>query len=90
MIISILRQNITDASVSTMANTILQIYPLNTYFLRSAGFLAPKHWATGITNPLQTPIQKPIIMKLIEPVAPTPARASTPRVLPTIIVSTRL
>ena len=25
-----------------------------------------------------------------EPVAPTPARASTPRVLPTIIVSTRL
>ena len=42
---------------------------------------------TGMVNPAQTPIQKPITKKLMEPVEPTAARASTPKYLPTIRVS---
>lgn len=83
-------QNTTDNIVITTANTALHTYPLNTYFLSSLYFPAPNCCATGIAKPLHIPIQKPIIIKLIELVAPTPASADTPSVLPTIIVSTRL
>ena len=44
----------------------------------------------GMANPLQTPMQKPMTRKLMEPVEPTAARSSTPRNRPTIMVSTRL
>ena len=88
--LSIGAQNTTESIVITTANTALHTYPLKTYFLSSLYFPAPNCCATGIANPLHIPIQKPIIIKFIELVAPTPARADTPNVLPTIIVSTRL
>ena len=51
---------------------------------------APKLCAIGIANPLQTPLQNPIIIKLIAPVDPTPAYRTTPNLYPTIKVSTIL
>ena len=51
---------------------------------------APNLWATGIENPLHTPMQNPLIMKLMELVEPTDASAETPRHFPTTIVSTIL
>ena len=51
---------------------------------------APKHWATGMANPLHTPMQKPSTKKFSEPVEPTAARASGPSNWPTITLSTRL
>ena len=51
---------------------------------------APKVCATGIANPLHSPMQKPRIRKFREPLAPTDASASIPSVFPTIIESARL
>ena len=51
---------------------------------------APKVCATGIANPLHSPMQKPMIRKFREPLAPTDASASIPSVFPTIIESARL
>lgn len=50
----------------------------------------PKRWATGMANPLHTPVQKPMIIKLMEPVDPTAASEPTPSHLPTIMVSAML
>ena len=50
---------------------------------------APKRWAIGMAKPLQIPMQKPRIIKLMEPVEPTAANAFTPMHFPTIIVSTK-
>ena len=49
---------------------------------------SPNFWATGIANPAQTPLHRPSTKKEMEPVEPTPARASMPRKLPTTTVST--
>ena len=76
--------------VITSAKPIASHILLATYFLSDASSCAPKAFATGIVNPPQTPMQKPIIIKLIEPVLPTAASASGPKNLPTIIVSTIL
>ena len=41
----------------------------------SADWLAPKLWDTGIEKPAHMPVQKPMIIKLMALVEPTPARA---------------
>ena len=46
--------------------------------------------ATGMAKPLHMPVQKPMMRKLMEPVAPTAARAFAPSSRPTIMVSTIL
>ena len=51
---------------------------------------APNRCATGIAKPVQIPVQNPLIMKLIEEVAPTDASAPTPIHLPTTMASTML
>ncbi len=48
---------------------------------------APKACAVWIAKPLVRPQVKPMMRKTIEPVAPTAARASTPRVQPTTMAS---
>ena len=60
------------------------------YFLRLLLSFAPKLCATGMANPLQIPIQKPRIMKLMEPVEPTAASELTPSICPTMMESTML
>ena len=60
---------------------------LATYFLKEDSSCAPNAFATGMANPLHTPIQKPIIMKLMDPVPPTAASAFAPKNCPTIMVS---
>ncbi len=60
---------------------------LATYRRIMTSFFSPNFWATGMANPLQIPIQNPMIIKLREPVEPTEARARTPRYFPTMIVS---
>ncbi len=76
--------------VSTAANPRDSQTQLATYLRRSSKSRAPNLWATGMENPLHTPMQKPMIRKFTEPVAPTAARLSVPRKRPTITVSTRL
>lgn len=63
--------------------------PAEAFFSWSVCF-APKHWATIMENPLVSPCKKPINKVVIAVVAPIAARASFPRVLPTIRVSARL
>ena len=55
-----------------------------------ASFFSPNFWATGMAKPLQIPIQKPMIIKFMDPVEPTAARAFTPKYRPTIMVSIML
>lgn len=56
----------------------------------SASSPSPNFCATGMTKPLQMPMQKPSTRKLTELVEPTPASASMPRKRPTTSVSTIL
>ena len=51
---------------------------------------APNLWEIGMEKPLHMPMQKPMIRKFTEPVAPTAAKLSVPRNRPTMMVSTRL
>ena len=51
---------------------------------------APISLATGMAKPLHMPMPKPMMRKLMEPVAPTAARALAPRSRPTMRVSTML
>ena len=55
--------------------------------LRALSFFSPNFCATGMAKPLHTPRQKPMIIKLMDPVEPTAASACTPRHLPTMMVS---
>ena len=71
----------------TAENRIASHALLATNRLRAFSFFSPNFWATGMAKPLHTPRQKPIIIKLTEPVDPTAARALTPRHLPTMMVS---
>ena len=57
------------------ANAILSHTLFATYRRNPFSSPAPNRCATGTTKPLHTPLQKPMIKKLIEPVAPTPASA---------------
>ena len=50
----------------------------------------PNFCATGMANPAHTPLHSPSTRNVMEPVEPTPASASTPRNLPTTMVSTIL
>ena len=90
MAIKICLQNTQTINVMTAENTIAKKPLLKTYLRSFLKFPAPNFCATGMAKPLQTPIQKPIIIKFIDPVEPTEANALTPKYLPTIIVSTIL
>ena len=74
-------------TVKTVAKKMDTHIPFVIYRFRLSESLAPNVCATGIAKPLQTPIQNPKIMKLIEPVEPTAAKAFTPSILPTMIES---
>ena len=75
------------AKVITTANMAASHPLFATNRLRAFMFFSPNFWATGMANPLHTPRQNPMIIKLMEPVEPTAARAFTPRNFPTIMVS---
>jgi len=83
-------QKITTNPVRITEKAIASQVQFATYLRRSSSFFAPNICATGIANPLQTPVQNPITIKFREPVDPTPARGFTPSSFPTIIVSTML
>ena len=90
MSVRISRQKTTVNVVITAIMAMDSHTPLATYCRMRCSSRAPKYCATGMAKPAQMPMQKPSTRKLIEPVAPTPASAATPRKRPTIIVSTRL
>ena len=73
--------------VMITAKTIESHTLFATNLRRPVWSFAPKRCATGIAKPLQTPMQKPMIIKLTDPVEPTAAKALTPKHLPTMIVS---
>ena len=58
-------------------------------FKRLSSF-APKACDTITPNPWASPDAKPSTRNIIEPVAPTAARASSPKNCPTMMVSTML
>ena len=58
-----------------------------TAFLTLSISPAPTYCAIGIAKPCANPIFKPSTSPETEAVAPIAAKASTPRILPTIIVS---
>ena len=83
-------QRMPTAAVITTANTAARYPALATNFRMPLWSPAPNFWATGMAKPVAAPMQKPLIMKLMEPVEPTAARDVTPRHWPTTMVSTML
>ena len=83
-------QAATVTTVITTAKTMESHTLFATYFRSPVSSFAPNFCATGMAKPLHTPMQKPMIKKLMEPVEPTAARAFTPRYFPTMMVSTIL
>ena len=79
MVCKIGRHNKTTATVVTTENITDSQTQFATYLRRILSCFAPNSCAIGMAKPLHTPIQKPMIKKLTEPVAPTAANASTPR-----------
>ena len=59
-------------------------------FLTPSISFAPKRWAVMTARPEVNPFTNPMIKKLKLPVQPTAARAVTPMVRPTIMVSAML
>ncbi len=75
MKVSISAQNISVTAVIAAARKMHSHRELVTYLRSCLKSPAPNIWATGMENPLQTPITKPITRKFTEPVLPTAARA---------------
>lgn len=82
------RQRATVATVNSSEKPTASQRIFPTKRRRSSKLFEPKLWATGMEKPEQTPMQKPTIKKLMEPVEPTAARALVPKNRPTMTVST--
>ena len=90
MRIRISRQKTLTITVMITANTAESQMLLPTYRRRPFSSSAPNRWATGMAKPVHTPMQKPLIRKLTEPVEPTAARDWLPLYCPTTMISTAL
>ena len=84
------RQSRQTTTVRTLPMTAAVHTMFVTNFRMDCRSPAPNRWATGMAKPVQSPVQKPLIIKLTDPVAPTDASAPTPIHLPTTMASTML
>ena len=77
-------------TVRTSAVIRVRKSPMAKECLTPSSSLAPKRWEMIMEKPLVMPIANPIIKKFSALVAPTAAKASLPRVCPTIMASIKL
>ena len=84
------RESNTPATVRIPAATALSRIPAQKLRRTPTLLRAPKHWAVTMEKPDVIPMTKPMTRKSRLPVLPTPARAVTPMVLPTIRASAML
>ena len=84
---STVRESNTPEIVRTAATTALSRIPAQKLRRTPTLLQAPKNWAVTMENPEVMPMTKPRTRNSRLPVLPTPARAVTPMVLPTIRVS---
>ena len=90
MRVTILLQKIAVISVIRTASAAERTPAWYTQLRSFPSCPAPKLCATGIANPAQLPMHRPRVRNWTLVVAPTAARASAPRIWPTIMPSAML